>query len=202
MAFYKIRPKSGTASQWQSANPVLGEREIGFEYPSGGLGKGLVKMKMGDGVTAWNSLPYAIEGQEEFDIADYLINSLTSTATNKALTAAQGKVLNDKITSLQNGGTVTGANKMKLACGTINLNFQNNRAYATLFTAAQLQQILGVSSIDYKKVSASVINGNSSLLGEKVDAMYMATDGSLSITLNQGATGNFAFNYIIAYDMD
>ena len=201
MAFYKIRPKSGTASQWQSANPVLGEREIGFEYPSGGLGKGLVKMKMGDGVTAWNNLPYAIVGQQEFDITDYLINNLTSTDTNKALAAAQGKALNDKITSIQNGA-VTGVNKMKIACGTITINFKNNNAYATLFTKTQLEQLLGVSSLNYAKVSAACINGDASLLGQKVDAMYMSRDGSLSITLNTGASGNFAFNYIITYDMD
>lgn len=60
MSYYKIRPKSGTASAWSTANPVLNEREIGFEYPSGGLGTGFVKMKMGDGSTAWNDLPYAI----------------------------------------------------------------------------------------------------------------------------------------------
>lgn len=59
MAFYKIRPKSGTAQQWKTANPVLGEREIGYEYPENGLGTGIVKMKMGDGSTAWNDLPYA-----------------------------------------------------------------------------------------------------------------------------------------------
>lgn len=60
MAFYTIRPKSGTATQWSTANPVLREREIGFEYPDGGLGTGEIKMKMGDGVTAWNDLEYAI----------------------------------------------------------------------------------------------------------------------------------------------
>lgn len=59
MAFYKIRPKSGTAEQWERANTVLGEREIGYEYPPGGIGTGVVKMKMGDGKTAWNDLPYA-----------------------------------------------------------------------------------------------------------------------------------------------
>lgn len=59
MSFYKIRPRGGTASQWSTANPVLAEREIGYEYPVGGLGAGAVKMKMGDGVTAWNNLPYA-----------------------------------------------------------------------------------------------------------------------------------------------
>ena len=60
MAFYTIRPKSGTKTQWNTANPVLREREIGFEYPDGGLGTGEVKMKMGDGATAWNDLEYAI----------------------------------------------------------------------------------------------------------------------------------------------
>ena len=60
MAFYTIRPKSGTKTQWSTANPVLREREIGFEYPDGGLGTGEIKMKMGDGVTAWNDLEYAI----------------------------------------------------------------------------------------------------------------------------------------------
>ena len=61
MAFAKIRPKGGTTNQWEAANTVLGEREIGFELPEGGLGTGLVKMKMGDGATAWNDLPYAID---------------------------------------------------------------------------------------------------------------------------------------------
>ena len=60
MSFYRIRPRSGTASQWNLVNPVLGEREIGFEVPDGGVGSGEVKMKMGDGTTAWTDLPYAI----------------------------------------------------------------------------------------------------------------------------------------------
>lgn len=59
MSYYKIRPRGGTASQWTTANPILAEREIGFEYPAGGLGTGLVKMKMGDGSSHWNDLPYA-----------------------------------------------------------------------------------------------------------------------------------------------
>lgn len=68
MPYYKIRPKGGTAAQWQQANTILGEREIGFEYPAGGLGKGLVKMKMGDGTTPWNDLPYAVVGEAGADV--------------------------------------------------------------------------------------------------------------------------------------
>ncbi len=58
---YKIRPRAGSAAEWTAANPVLAEREIGYEFPTDGLGAGYVKMKMGDGVTHWNDLPYASE---------------------------------------------------------------------------------------------------------------------------------------------
>lgn len=78
MSYYKIRPRGGTASQWTTANPILAEREIGFEYPDGGLGTGLVKMKMGDGVTHWNDLPYA---------EDSMIESIGDQETSPASTS-------------------------------------------------------------------------------------------------------------------
>lgn len=43
--------RGGTASEWSTANPVLGAREIGVETDTG-------KLKIGDGTTDWNSLPY------------------------------------------------------------------------------------------------------------------------------------------------
>ena len=65
MSFYKMRPRSGTATQWATANPILAEREIGYEVPDDGIGTGVVKMKMGDGVTAWSDLPYAINKESD-----------------------------------------------------------------------------------------------------------------------------------------
>jgi hypothetical protein len=41
----------GTAAQWTTANPVLRNGEPGWETDT-------LLMKIGDGVTAWNSLPY------------------------------------------------------------------------------------------------------------------------------------------------
>lgn len=87
MAFHRIRPKSGTAEQWERANTVLGEREIGYEYPPGGIGTGVVKMKMGDGKTAWNDLPYA---QVVPMTADDIV-SVDSTADNKVPSAGYVK---------------------------------------------------------------------------------------------------------------
>lgn len=61
MSFAKIRPRRGTASQWNNANPILAEGEIGIEVPSTGVGTGTVKIKFGDGSTHWNDLPYGVD---------------------------------------------------------------------------------------------------------------------------------------------
>ena len=49
MAVYQIR--SDTAANWTATNPVLAEGEPARETDTG-------KWKVGDGVTAWNALPY------------------------------------------------------------------------------------------------------------------------------------------------
>lgn len=48
----RIQLRKGTATQWSSANPILLAGEPGFETDTG-------KLRIGDGVTAWNSLPIA-----------------------------------------------------------------------------------------------------------------------------------------------
>lgn len=126
-----------------------------------------------------------------------VINALTSSETTKPLSAAQGKTLNDKL----NGIKIKSINNAIIRSGIITLNIQGN-AYAMLFTGAQIKQLLGLSSYNYQKVVAVVTNGNASLLGEKIDATYMSTDGSLSITLKNTASGNFAVNYAIIYNLD
>lgn len=126
-----------------------------------------------------------------------IVNSLSSSDTNKALSALQGKNLNDKI----NGIKINSVNNALITIGTINLNIQS-KAYAMLFTGQQIQEMLSLSSYSYKNVVACVTNGDSSLLGQKIDATYMSNDGSLSITLNNPAAGNFAINYVIIYKLD
>lgn len=52
----KIQVRRDTAANWTAANPVLLRGELGYEYDT-------VKLKIGDGSTAWNSLAYAIVSQ-------------------------------------------------------------------------------------------------------------------------------------------
>lgn len=46
-----IKLMGGTAAAWTAENPILSAREPGLETDTG-------KWKWGDGVTAWNALPY------------------------------------------------------------------------------------------------------------------------------------------------
>lgn len=54
MTTIKMRRASGY--RWANINPVLSEGEPGFESNTG-------QMKIGDGETAWNDLPYFVPSQ-------------------------------------------------------------------------------------------------------------------------------------------
>ncbi len=49
-----IGQRGGPAAEWTTDNPVLREREAGWETDTG-------RVKLGDGVTAWVDLPYAAD---------------------------------------------------------------------------------------------------------------------------------------------
>jgi len=56
----QIQIRRDTAANWTAANPVLAQAEIGIELD--GLGTPLVLQKIGNGVAAWNDLPYQESG--------------------------------------------------------------------------------------------------------------------------------------------
>lgn len=114
MSFYKIRPRAGTASQWTTANPVLAEREIGFEFPAGGIGTGEIKAKMGDGVSHWNDLAYAI-------LPMPTVENEESDSTDKAPSSAYVKGKFDAIQSDLNGIRLNMAVKMRAVKRTVSL---------------------------------------------------------------------------------
>ncbi|MFW0773544.1 hypothetical protein ACLRGI_10285, partial [Paenarthrobacter nitroguajacolicus] len=77
----RIQLRRGTAANWASVNPVLGQGEPGIETDTG-------KLKFGNGVTAWLALPYASEGPEgppgvadDASVEDLITTPGTATAT-------------------------------------------------------------------------------------------------------------------------
>jgi len=85
-----IQLRRATAAEWTAANSVLAEGELGAE-------KDTLKVKMGDGITAWNLLSYAFSFITIGD-ADELNRGLSEEAT---------------VTELING-TATGGTGAKL----------------------------------------------------------------------------------------
>ena len=56
--------KRGTAARWAEVNPVLEAGEPGFVYDEN-------RLKIGDGITHWNDLPY-IDGKREVSNFNYV----------------------------------------------------------------------------------------------------------------------------------
>lgn len=71
MAFQRVKPRQGTAALFTSTNPVLQSGEVGYETDTG-------KRKIGDGVTAWNALPYegADAGVTQSDVDNSIATAL------------------------------------------------------------------------------------------------------------------------------
>lgn len=77
----RIQLKGDTAENWTSKNTVLLKNELGYDSTTN-------RIKFGNGVTAWNDLPY---------VAPDVINDLITGGTTAALSAEQGKELKRQI---------------------------------------------------------------------------------------------------------
>jgi hypothetical protein len=70
-----IRPRRGTKTvmhETEKAVLVLKEGEVFFEFPDEGVGKGPAKVKIGDGISAYVALPYALGDAIETETVDFL----------------------------------------------------------------------------------------------------------------------------------
>lgn len=50
----RIQIRRDTKAKWADLNPILAAGEMGFEIDNN-------RLKIGNGITAWNSLPYVTE---------------------------------------------------------------------------------------------------------------------------------------------
>lgn len=95
--------RRGTASQWTTANPVLGAGEPGFETNTG-------QFKIGDGTTAWNSLSYAAVTTAAGDTR-YVLSSVVGQPSGVASLDSGGKIPSSQLPSLRIMHVATVANQ-------------------------------------------------------------------------------------------
>jgi hypothetical protein len=77
-----IQIRRDTATNWNTVNPVLAQGELGIETNTS-------KVKAGDGITVWTSLPYLI------DVGDYITSSSVNTLTNKTISGSSNNITVD-----------------------------------------------------------------------------------------------------------
>lgn len=94
---WKMRQRQGTAAQWESVNPVLAAGEFGYDTTND-------KLKIGDGKTAWNSLPTFTTTRFSFGSASWGdIAQIAAAGTAKKFF----NVGDEKVITLSTGEEVT-----------------------------------------------------------------------------------------------
>lgn len=182
MAGARIQLKRATASSWTSNNPVLYAGEIGLETDTN-------KFKIGDGTTAYNSLPYFngnLTGSSLNDLADVTI---TSAANGDFLRWNGTAWVNDAV----NLSTDTiGSYVESLVAGT-GVSLTNNSGEAATPTIAIGQNVSTTASVTFAHVSASV-TGNvvGDLTGNADTATTLET--ARIIELSGDVTGSASFD--------
>jgi hypothetical protein len=99
----QIQVRRGTAAQWTSANPTLAAGEWGAETDT-------LKVKIGNGSTAWNSLAYVGAGEVTLNGVETLTNKTISGSSNTLSNIGNSSLTNSAITvngtSVSLGGSV------------------------------------------------------------------------------------------------
>ena len=76
---FKLR--RDTAANWTTANPTLAQGEPGFETDTN-------KLKIGDGLTAWATLPYLVPGATTYTADRVLVSDASGVITASATITA------------------------------------------------------------------------------------------------------------------
>lgn len=85
MTIERIQNRRGTTAAWEAANPVLFLGEFGVELTTSDD----VKVKIGDGETSWDDLPYV---SADVDLSGYYTSTQTNSAITSAITSAAATI--------------------------------------------------------------------------------------------------------------
>ena len=138
-----LQLKRGTAERWATVNPILAVGEPGFVYDSN-------KLKIGDGVSPWNELPY-IEGSTTnlTPVDGSLI--IKDNTIDIGISAEAGNVLTKKADGLYVGASTSGnyaaGTGLTLVDGTFSVNLASD-AHGLVAVDGALQLNLATQDSD------------------------------------------------------
>lgn len=133
----QIQIRRDTAANWSSANPILAQGEMGLETNT-------LKVKFGDGVTAWNSLAYF--GNSIANSTDVTLTSLVSG--NILIANASLIFINKSLSSL--------VNEYVSFSSLGSLAVMNQLSFTSLTNQPSLSSLAFQATIDYS--TSQIIN--------------------------------------------
>ena len=115
----RILLRSDIASAWTAANPVLLKGEVGIEYnPAVAPAEGrVIKIKIGDGTTAWNALGYVADYDASIAAINRQITTLNGADDVDGSVSQKIKVAIDGLASVYQKKLPEGATGQYLAIG-------------------------------------------------------------------------------------
>lgn len=134
----RIQLRRDSALGWSTNNPILASGEIGIELSP--TPAQIVLFKLGDGITAWNSLPYQ---NEAFSGATLGANTFTGQQNAPSFASALFK---GKVTNLSVGP------------GTQSLNLTSYDYFNLLLGGATTLTLTGVPTLTNSEYTGFVVN--------------------------------------------
>jgi hypothetical protein len=169
----QIQVRRGTAAQWTSSNPTLGAGEQGFETDT-------LKLKIGNGSTAWNSLAYVATG------ATGTVTSITAgTGLSGGTITTSGTIAIDSTVATLTG-TQTLTNKT-LTDPKINLAFDAETASYTAVLANNGQ----IVTMDNASANTFSIPTNASVafpIGTQINVLQIGAGQTTIQAVTSGTT--------------
>jgi hypothetical protein len=169
----QVQVRRGTASQWTSANPTLASGEQGFETDT-------LKLKIGNGSTAWNSLGYVATGS---------VGTVTSVVAGTGLSGgtitSTGTIAIDATVATLTG-TQTFTNKT-LTDAKINLAFDAETASYTAVLANNSQ----IVTMDNASANTFSIPTNASVafpIGTQINVLQIGAGQTTIQAVTSGTT--------------
>ncbi|MBA15578.1 MAG: hypothetical protein CMN73_04400 [Sphingomonas sp.] len=111
---YRFKLAGYSAAAWTAENPVLLEREVGLELDT-------MRLKIGDGSTAWNSLDYWSQGTTaaQVSVTPTGYQVITATDAQTAFDQIDQALLNARSTGIRYGGALSdlGSGVVRIAAG-------------------------------------------------------------------------------------
>ena len=179
-----FKPRRGSYSSMHNSNIVLEEGELFVETPDLGPGRGAMKMKMGDGVSDYDTLPYGLGDNTTTLTVDIVEDSSTTTAEALA-----------KLTTGKTVGEYTGLFKKIDELEKSDLDTYKN----SLDRSDKTSNVTADSSATAEAAEANVVNGKK--LSEHIGSLKQAaTKNTGSIRTLEKLISNDSFGVYITGD--